>query len=343
MKNFTQYLTDPKYISAYDFDGKGIIYIEDENDKRFWAEVIEDIAKNKYTIKIATTNSLGRDASETKIRGKGALTKLYDTLNKTVMVAVDSDFDYICPESSEYAEKLSKNKFIIHTFSYSTESVIFCEKSIKLISGKIKYFIDIDFDLNEALKTISNIIFESFSMFAYLKNKKISIESGKDYNNILFFSIPREEFLNENYKLCERIINELTINSEKKKKKYLKYIEDNSLLHEYNAYLEHLDHLGVKKDNVYRFIRGHDLEEKIVMPLLECLKYKILNAEISSIDSEPHKNDTVKEESKRKVTKFFEGKLNLDTIIHNDLSFKEDYIFNKIKEKFSRALEHNPK
>jgi|GEM_PF-3897476 len=341
MKSFTQYLTDPKYISAYDFDGKGIIFIEDENDERFWTEVIEDLAKNRYTFKIATKKSLGKGSDEVKIRGKGALTKLYDTLNKTVMVAVDSDFDYICPENSECAKKLSENKFIIHTFSYSTESVIFCEKSINLISSKIRYNLKISFDINDEIKKISNIIFESFSMFAYLNNKGLSIESSKQYHEIFRFSTSKEMFLDKNYNLCPCIINELTINSNNKKEKYLKYIEDNGLLDEYTAYLEYLNNLGLQKDNVYRFIRGHDLEEKIVIPLLECLKHKILNDEISHIDQQTHSNEQIKEETKRKVINIFEEKMNLATMIYNDLSFKEDYIFNKIKEKFSIALRHD--
>ncbi|MCP1237696.1 DUF4435 domain-containing protein [Gluconobacter kondonii] len=338
MKNFTEYFTDANYISAYNFDGKGIIYIEDENDKRFWTEVIENLARNKYAIKIATTKPSATNKSEIKVRGKGALTKLYDTLNKTVMVAVDSDFDYICPESSKNAEKLSKNKFIIHTFSYSTESVIFCEKSIKSISEKIKYFIEIDFNINDSLKTISNIIFESFSMFVYLKNKKISLENTKKYNDIFSFS-KKGEILDNDYKLSESIIMELIVKSEEKKNKYLKYIEENSLLHEYNIYLDKVKSLGLNKDNVYRFIRGHELEEKIVMPILECLKFKILHAEISAIELEEHVNTTTKEETKRKINNFFSNKLDLETIICNDRSFKEDYIFNKIKEKFCNALE----
>ncbi|MQS00080.1 DUF4435 domain-containing protein [Gluconobacter aidae] len=341
MKSFTEYLTDPNYISAYDFDGKGIIYIEDENDKRFWTEVIDDLAKNRYTFKIATNKSLGKGSDEIKIRGKGALTKLYDTLNKTVMVAVDSDFDYICPENSEYAKKLSENKFIIHTFSYSTESVIFCEKSIKLISSKIKYDLEVSFDINEEIKKISNIIFESFSMFAYLNNRGSSLESSKQYHEIFHFSTSKEMFLDENYNLCSHIINELTVKSNKKKEKYLKYIEDNGLLEEYNSYLGHLSSLGLQKDNAYRFIRGHDLEEKIVIPLLECLKHKILNDEISYVDQQTHKNDQIKEETKRKILNVFNEKMDLPTIIYNDNSFKEDYIFNKIKEKFSIALKHD--
>ncbi|WP_215767512.1 hypothetical protein, partial [Gluconobacter cerinus] len=107
----------------------------------------------------------------------------------------------------------------------------------------------------------------------------------------------------------------------------------------YNLYLDKVEALGLNKDNVYRFIRGHELEEKIVMPLLECLKFKILNAEISAIESENHRSITIKEETKKKINNFFSNKLDLETIICNDYSFKEDYIFNKIKEKFSNALE----
>ena len=40
MSNFEDYLTNSSYAKAYGFNGKGIIYIENERDLSFWEKII---------------------------------------------------------------------------------------------------------------------------------------------------------------------------------------------------------------------------------------------------------------------------------------------------------------
>ena len=39
---FTNYLTDERYVTSYGFNQKGIVYIENEMDYRFWEEIFKE-------------------------------------------------------------------------------------------------------------------------------------------------------------------------------------------------------------------------------------------------------------------------------------------------------------
>ncbi|MXD28381.1 hypothetical protein FQZ90_27425, partial [Escherichia coli] len=80
---FTSYFTNPKYVTNYTFNGKGLIYIENERNYVLWESIFNAHFDGMYEIKASIKND-GR-------RGKDALLELIPTLNKNSLLDIDGD------------------------------------------------------------------------------------------------------------------------------------------------------------------------------------------------------------------------------------------------------------
>ncbi|MFT4930044.1 MAG: hypothetical protein ACI8WB_006180, partial [Phenylobacterium sp.] len=118
MKDFSDYLTNPKFAQSYvkGEDCFGIVYIESEQDKAFWQDIISQNASNKYSFKVGTNQN-------PHARSKSLFSDMYAGANEKVLIAIDSDFDYLAENRSEVAKNINANPYVLQTFAYSVESL----------------------------------------------------------------------------------------------------------------------------------------------------------------------------------------------------------------------------
>lgn len=136
----------------------GVIYIEDISDKVFW----EKIAFS-HVVKLYSEN-------DKAITGKS---KLLQICSANQLIAIDSDFDYLCPqhrpESILYSEKKT---YILQTYAHGRENIVFSPECLhEILDSKFKLYIDNhDNPILEIFKELSAIWFEPYRKFLFLLN-----------------------------------------------------------------------------------------------------------------------------------------------------------------------------
>lgn len=167
--DFNDILKSQKYIQASSKLKCGIIkkylYVENPGDRSFWEFITNKVYPNMFEVKVA---------SQDKALGKSTLQADYHKLNPSYLVGIDSDYDYICPERNKYSGYLVENKYILHTFGYSRESLMCCIDAINNIITKAYYREPVVCEIIDAVISYSKTIHYALCVFSYLHNKDVT-------------------------------------------------------------------------------------------------------------------------------------------------------------------------
>lgn len=325
MSDYSKYFTNPNFIGAYnaskegskDAFQKGIVYIEDDSDQNFWEKFINIYYPNQYNIQASIVGRPG-------IRGKRALEQFFDSANRKVVIAVDSDYDYICP-NYKLGYYFNENKFIIHTFGFSRESALLEKTHIQSFLTSIKHTISHKVDFLSFINSFSKLAFKGLVLFT------IELTEGNPHQlkecdfdscfHILNLTIINES-LEINYDLISIISERINVFF-----KQSNHPEGNIKSKE-----KDLNALGVQEDNAYRFISGH-LFYDIITTLHTQLINQLRKLEIEKIRREFSGEATGNRI--KQLNKIFNDDFSIVTHCRNYPVNDSDEIHSKIKERVS--------
>lgn len=272
MSEFQDFFTSKNFIGAYNVfssgnvqdKDKGIIYVEDASDNSFWEEFIGYHYPNEYMCRPSSKEGK-------TVTGKRFLESIYKDANEKIIIAVDSDYDYIASKVQE-DHIFNHNKYIIHTHGFSRESVQLEKDSLDRFFKLCRLTIPNTIDLLSFLNDFSEIAFKGLVKYVVILNRN-------NYSNTY-----DSEFNSCFHLLDEKIVNEdLTIKKssiEKIENKMNLFFHDKSICEKDITLSEgFLKEIGINENNAYRFISGHvlfDLIKKIhQLTLLELMKEEI--------------------------------------------------------------------
>lgn len=286
MNFFEDYITDPLYLDAYGFDEKWFLYVEDESDIPFWEDIINKFFPNKYNIMPAVQQNSNE-------RGKNALEKFFDKANQKFIIALDSDFDFICPNGrTPNSTEVNSQKYILQTYLYSRESFIYNPKKISTIIKKVRYTYKSNFDIENLINIYSKNIYEAFIPFLYLtENKKSILINGINLNKDDFFNKitikNKSKITDSNFEintgLLEEHLSEMILLKVELEKLILN-IED------YKNFKSNISDKGLNELNSCLFISGHSYEQFInnafehIISILILKEIEILKIDTSGTD-----------------------------------------------------------
>lgn len=320
MSDFDNYVTNPDYLAAYDFDGKGYLYVEDESDIPFWEEIVSQIIPNKYHVKPAVQGS-------ESIRGKHHLEKRISQLHDKFLIAIDSDFDFICPNGRlPNSLNINNNKFILQTYLYSRESFQFSREQLVKVMSKIKYTIKPEIDILKLVDIFSYNCFELLTKFIYLKEKKISIvidgRSFREKKLCEVLSIPKKsKITDKNFCINYNLFNKHKSDIDSVTLKINPLISD---VDDYEAFKEDLDKKGLNVINACLFISGH-VYESYINQIFEHVISLLLIQEIDKIKKEV--DGVMVEDKINKVKKHFRDFCCYKTMIYQgEINYSNSHI-----------------
>lgn len=317
-RRFSEYLTDGRFARSYGFNKKGIIYIEDYNDKSFWTSFTNEYLNDDYDIK-CTTNEENK-----VVTGKRNLEKLYEKLNKDVLVAIDADYDTLAPNRSEYSIVVKKSPYILNTYGYSRESILCSKNALKEHLNAMALSEEIQFDIVSFLNEISKIIYETLPELLFSINKNNKQISEKSFKKAISITDKEaSEIINGNFKKITEIHEKLNKIIEKTNRKQ----ED------LTVYKKTIIDDGFNESNAYQFLCGHTLLDNIVEPIFKAILKHQQKIEMQKIEL----NYTEKEriDRRKQVLNHFNENCSYKTLIntYNNNNIKDDEVFKKVIEK----------
>ncbi len=276
MSEFQGYLTNSKFAHSYnglesgDIENttKGFVYVEDESDITFWEEFISKIHPNRYRFLPAS-----RDGKNTP--GKGVLKKMYNNANENIIIAVDSDYEYILSNILEDYLFVT-NPYVIHTFGYSKESVQIEKDELQKFFNRSKLLVSHNIDIASFLYELSAVSYEGLIKYLYLHTSN-QFDSNSHYNFNSCFKILDKNLVDsknisinlKNIEIIETNLNAFFAN-------FILPQEDLELIR------NNLKKIGVNDKTAYRFISGHILLD-LINAIYNCMLNELKSDEIVRI------------------------------------------------------------
>ena len=226
---------------------RAVVHLENKNDESFWRKLLQLACPQEKFLFIPAT----RTQSGTQGTGCGQCLLFRDFLDDKFVIGIDSDLRYLKQESG-----INATHYILQTYTYSFENHLCFAERLKDLPAKVCGLSNSLFDFEAFLVAYSEEIYPLLLFFLYDSKQPNSIYSIDEFSRVI--SIPDiPEKLKKNGKcIIKEIQTRVSIEIAKLKRIHTSYNED------YEA--KQYTMLGLKKDNAYLYVRGHELYKLIV-------------------------------------------------------------------------------
>lgn len=223
-------LLDRKYIAC--------VHLEDDDDKRFWNEMLQGTREGDYFL---ITHSKSQKGSETT--GCMQCLKYRPFLSKRFFIAIDSDVRYPNKEAD-----LDASHYIAQTYAYSWENH-YCEAhalQLRLQRAFEEKGLTVTFDFVQFVEQLSPLLFSPYMYVLYHSGAKI-----KEVFKCLPAQVKQASIANNGQCLLQEIEQRI-------ENLHLDYSAEDAA-----KWTEKLKDLGITPQNVYLHVRGHNLYSMI--------------------------------------------------------------------------------
>lgn len=323
------------------------VFVEDEEDVPFWYAIFS-LCNVKTTVNPASITS--------QKRGKEILLRYAhnNQLGKNLVIAVDSDYDYLLGDSLKKSKLINENPYIFQTYVYSIENF----KSLAEIQHQIileSTLVDNEFfDYSNYVETYSELIYELFlySFFYHRENlrsaenhktayeeqeKQLSAEELKKWQteNKVTAIFTVEEFckiieLNKfEFANWEKNFEKIKAQIDKKLES-LQNIEEQEL----KKIKQDLEAKKVTPKTIYLFAKGHKIYDNVIGLCVKEIHKITKSRKLTEIKD---KSKDKKEEVNQRQ-KYLKQNRDLETVRQTHKGYHTHFFVEEIKKDIQRFL-----
>lgn len=248
------------------------VYVEGYEDVAFWRGIFDHFRNPYLRFEISVPN---RDDLP---KGKKVLMSMLNRTEKeSVLLCVDSDFDYLFAGETEQSAKILNADNMFHTYTYATENYLCYAPSLRNVCVKATKNDTRIFDFVRFMEAYSNIIYPLFLW--YVHSARHSTESV--FTLAEFRAAVRLGYVDIRHN-GEGTLAWLQRNVERRR---LALERDNpTMCKAVEALGAQLNKRGVERDNCYLFMHGHTLMDNVTMPLLSAVCDKLRQLSVAKIN-----------------------------------------------------------
>lgn len=295
-----------KILSQFESNDKsklGVIFIEDITDKKFWQSIA-----TKHQVKLYSENGK-------TITGKS---KLLEICDKHQLIAIDSDFDDLCPNHRLESLLLSdKKEYILKTYTHGLENIVFSPDCLgQILDEKFQLYLENhDNEIDNIFQQLSEIWFEPYQKFLYLFNLN-------KYKHDCWM-----EYIKFKDKECQNIALSHDFSAYKVRMLALDTQLDQQIDNrdKFNDFCKELTKKYFEKHNVWAFIRCHDFKDSFVIPLLKATIKHRQDKEFGDVQNNYAQNGI--SDRRKGIANYFKEINNIETVLHHyfyDVYFKKE-------------------
>ncbi len=252
----SEFIEAANRLNAKSARRKVVVYVESYDDVMFWSNLLRQVETEKtyFEVMLPSRTSLC----------KGKKIALYNdlgiTLGKCMIACVDADYDYLMQGITEASAAVCGNPYVFHTYAYAIENFQCYAPTLRSVCVMATLNDRRLFDFEDFLAAFSEIVFPLFvwSIWCYRHN------AYKTFALADFFKVV--EILELNYYHPGQTLEALRKRVNRKIARLQKQFP--KARQSYKPLYEELRRLGVEPRETYLFMRGHDVFDGIVVPLL---------------------------------------------------------------------------
>jgi len=301
MTEFNDYFLSESYLESYCIIKgiKGFVFVEGLKDISFWRGIIERIYDGDHCITYASKDGT---------RGKTVLKAHLSKASQFAIFALDSDFDYVCPNNNTYSKEINENPFIFQTLAYSKESICLHHSVIEKCLSDIRVTEPIEFPVESYLSNYSSIIYDALVLFLFRKEKGIILNDDEFHKKIK----PDAPSIEHNYSLTNDPFNEIKSNINDIQEFY-KYQNEEHL--DFLAYKKELIDKGLTNETAVYFINGHFFEDSVAMPLIKALISEFKKTEFNKVKVECGSKTQLISDRKTELFEYIDNVISFDSLV----------------------------
>lgn len=256
-KRLTQHL-DSSYLQALNkLNGRSarqkiVVYVESFDDIFFWSTLLRPLETDKYYFEVLLP-------SRTSL-SKGKKIALANRLGPYMIACVDADYDYVMQGTTDTSKIVCTSPFVFHTYAYAIENFQCYAPALHSVCVMATLNDNRLFDFEDFIQQYSRIIWPLFvwSVWAYRHGRHTQFSMLHMYHII---QLEHLDFYHP-----ERTIEALRrrVNAKISRLQH-QFPEAKST---YRPLAEELQRLGLSPETTYMYMRGHDLLDGVVGPML---------------------------------------------------------------------------
>lgn len=246
------YIAAANRLRGRDARRKVVAYVESYDDILFWKDVLHEVETEdvEFEVMLPSRTSLGR----------GKKIALANRLGNHMIACVDADYDYLLQGATPTSEMVCSSPYVLHTRVYAIENLQCHAESLHHVCVMATLNDRKVMDFQSFFSEFSTIIFPLlvWNVWAYRYGRytQFSLSDFARVIELRSVNIYRpEEMLTALRRRVNQQINRLQ----------RMFPEGRST---YAPLREQLMALGVVPNESYLYMRGHDLMDNVVLPLL---------------------------------------------------------------------------
>lgn len=256
-KNLTsRYLEAAHRLRSKQARRKIFAYVESYDDVAFWSQLLREVETDDYCFQVMlpSRNSLtkGKRSALTNVIG--------DQLGRNMIACVDADYDYLMQGATETSRTVTGNPYVFHTYVYAIENYQCYAPSLHDVCVMATLNDRRIFDFEAFLAAFSSIVWPLFvwSIWCY-RHGSHGTFSMADLCNVISLN-------NFNASHPESVLEQLGRRVGRKVGWLQHHLPQAK--RDYASLRDELGRLGVTPETTYLYIRGHDLFNAVVVPML---------------------------------------------------------------------------
>ncbi len=256
-RNLTSnYLEAAHYLRSKRTRRKIFAYVESYDDILFWSQLLREVETDEYCFEVMlpsrTSLCKGKRMALTNVTG--------DQLGRHMIACVDADYDYLMQGVTDTSRTVTGNPYVFHTYVYAIENYQCYAPSLQSVCVMSTLNDHRLFDFEAFLTSFSEIIWPLFvwSIWCYRYGYYKSF-SMADFATVVAIEAP-------NFYHPEQTLEQLR-HRVNRKIGWLQHHFPQAKGH-YAQLRKELEQLGLTPQTTYLYMRGHDLFDSVVSPLL---------------------------------------------------------------------------
>lgn len=252
----TDYLGAAQRLRSQHRKRRIVAYVEGYDDVFFWRAVLDEVETEDYTFQVMLPSR--------STLGKGKKVALMNALRRGVgpnlIVCVDADYDYLMQGANENSRMIVDNPYVFHTYAYAIENFQCYAPSLHTVCVMATLNDHDIFPFEDFMTAYSQIVFPLlvWSVWAYRYGfgKSFTLQ---DLALVVKMGDVNLQSPNQSLQALRRRVNSKVgwlQNHFPQARAHLKDVE------------QAMRSLGVTPQNAYLYMRGHDVYDKVVYPLV---------------------------------------------------------------------------
>ncbi len=320
-----------------------LVYVESHEDIAFWGTVLEPFEGGhlKFEIQLASNTDFSK--------GKAKVLTHRENVGPYFILCVDSDLDYLLPDSTEDAVEVNANPYIFHTYAHSIENHYCYAPAMHALCRKATLNPRKIVDMEAVLILYSTLTYELFLWMLHFRN----LGDHATFTLSHFCTVVK---IRETVEVADGGLSALMGIKPGVVSKILQLQQDHpSMVADVEALGKDLEAFGLLPETTYQFIQGHTVLENVVLMILKPICNALMREKRAEIDAKAEQiliqiktshPELTEEAAKAKVKQAQVAERNqynnhcipIETLLRTHKDFANDVLFQKLQADLHRYV-----